>query len=374
MNSSSYLQERWYSWCFHCLIVKSSNLKAAFWMSFLLNTYVLLTAGGTFCPCCLGKCGDEVLETASIAADEALDSITMPVVVYWFSLLHISGFLKKNIFHPKRMNILNYRKDETLTPKQHFNLCRLNFQPVSCLFLHILPVCCWRPRDLLRWMVLWALRLSLQWCQDPLSICRMMSFNLPTLKTDGKRVLPSLVMELSPGTQRVRDSACQENSKVGIVLVLVTGVNASIGLFWFCCCCCELQTLVDSLSCFRLMGQECHGISWSLKRRLLGWGVLRVTWSPPKSAWKSELLTALGVWWRPKLVSSKDLSQSKAGCKSGDDFYLLPAYLIVCYFLKWKYDLLYLMKYGYSINIWYIIQYKVAIVICISTGEVICLR
>lgn len=27
------------------------------------------------------------------------------------------------------MDMLNYRKDETLTLKQHFNLCKLNFQP-----------------------------------------------------------------------------------------------------------------------------------------------------------------------------------------------------------------------------------------------------
>ena len=71
-------------------------------MSFLLNIYILLwTTGGNFHPCCLRKCVDEVRETASVAADEALDSVITPMVVYWISLLQISGFLKENIFHPK---------------------------------------------------------------------------------------------------------------------------------------------------------------------------------------------------------------------------------------------------------------------------------
>lgn len=82
-----------------------------FLMSFL-NTYILLTAGGTFHPR-LRKCVDEVLETASVAADEASDSVIVPVVMYWFSLLQISVFLNENIFHPKTVNIVNFRKDET---------------------------------------------------------------------------------------------------------------------------------------------------------------------------------------------------------------------------------------------------------------------
>ena len=68
----------------------------------------------------------------------------------------------------------------------------------------------------------------------------MMSFNLPSLKTDGERVLP-LVMERSAGTWRVLDSFLAGKAQSWeSVLVPVTGVNTFVGLFWFCCCCWEL--------------------------------------------------------------------------------------------------------------------------------------
>lgn len=92
---------------------------------------IFLTAGGTFCLCCSRKCEDEVLETASVAAAEASDSIITPVVIHWFSRFRFS---KENVFHPKRTN--SYRKDEIIMPEQHFNLCRLNFQlPKDILYI-----------------------------------------------------------------------------------------------------------------------------------------------------------------------------------------------------------------------------------------------
>lgn len=66
---------------FHCLIVMSSNLNASFKINFNLSICIFLTAGGTFCLFCSRNCEDEVLETASVAAVEASDSIIMPVVL-----------------------------------------------------------------------------------------------------------------------------------------------------------------------------------------------------------------------------------------------------------------------------------------------------
>lgn len=119
INSSSSLLERF----FHCLIVMSSNLSAAFLMSFYLNICIFLTAGGTFC--CSRKYVDDLLETAAVAANKASDSIIMPVVIYWFSRFNFSE--GKHLLS-KEDKYMSYRKDEMLTPEQHFNLCRLNFQ------------------------------------------------------------------------------------------------------------------------------------------------------------------------------------------------------------------------------------------------------
>lgn len=60
----------------------------------------------------------------------------------------------------------------------------------------------------------------------------MMSFNLPSLKTDGESVLPSLVMECSPGPSRVLDSLLARKTQIWkSVLVPVSAVNAAIGVF-----------------------------------------------------------------------------------------------------------------------------------------------
>lgn len=81
-------------------------------------------------------------------------------------------------------------------------------------FFYTSCLCCWRPCDPLRWMVLQALRLSLHWCQDALNICRMTSFNLLYLKTEGRRV-PSLVMKCFSGNWRVLDSLLALEKTVG---------------------------------------------------------------------------------------------------------------------------------------------------------------
>lgn len=134
------------------------------------------------------------------------------------------------------------KAEEELTAAESYPCCvtrnlsnhfwSINITYLVCFL--VLPVSHWRPCDPLRWMVLQALRLSLQWCQDPLSICRMMSFNLPSLKTDGERVLPSLVMEWSPGPCRVLDPLLARKTQIWESLLVP--VSAAIGVFWFCCC------------------------------------------------------------------------------------------------------------------------------------------